>query len=75
LLDRNDYKGVVIDFEMVRPQDRDNLNQFIKQLADKLHRSKMQVLIAMPPMTGDRYRLIIVDMTIQHWENLQINYF
>lgn len=54
LLDRNDYKGLVIDFEMVRPQDRDNLNQFIKQLADKLHRSKMQVLIAMPPMTGNK---------------------
>ncbi|WP_066070873.1 glycosyl hydrolase family 18 protein [Neobacillus soli] len=54
LLDSQDYKGIVIDFEMVRPQDRENLNQFIKQLTEKLHRSKMQVLMAMPPMTGDK---------------------
>jgi spore germination protein len=54
LLDSQDYQGIVIDFEMVRPQDRENLNQFIKQLAEKLHRFKMHVLIAMPPMTGDK---------------------
>jgi spore germination protein len=54
LLDSQDYRGAVIDFEMVRPQDRGNLNQFIKELASRLHKSKMQVLIAMPPMTGDK---------------------
>ncbi|MEH7179760.1 glycosyl hydrolase family 18 protein [Neobacillus vireti] len=54
LLDSQDYQGVVIDFEMVRPEDRENLNQFIKQLAAKLHRFKMHVLIALPPMTGDK---------------------
>ena len=47
MLDSQDYKGVVIDFEMVRPQDRENLNQFIKQLTEKLHQYKMLVLIAM----------------------------
>ncbi len=55
LLDSHDYKGVVIDFEMVRPQDRENLNQFIKQLSVKLHSSQMQVLMAMPPMSGDKW--------------------
>ncbi|MDQ0971341.1 spore germination protein [Neobacillus niacini] len=54
LLDSQDYQGVVIDFEMVRPQDRENLNQFIQQLAAKLHQFKMHVLIALPPMTGDK---------------------
>lgn len=54
LLDSQDYKGIVIDFEMVRPQDRENLNHFIKQLTVKLHRSKMQVLMAVPPMTEDK---------------------
>ncbi|MCM3724635.1 glycosyl hydrolase family 18 protein [Neobacillus cucumis] len=54
LLDRQDYQGAVIDFEMVRPQDRDSLNQFIKELSTRLHKSKMHVLIAMPPMAGDK---------------------
>lgn len=54
LLDRNDYKGVSIDFEMVKPTDRNYLNLFIKELSTKLHRSKMEVLIAMPPKEGDR---------------------
>jgi spore germination protein len=36
-LDSHDYKGVVIDFEQVRPQDRSLLNRFKKELAEKLH--------------------------------------
>lgn len=54
MLDSHDYKGVVIDFEMVNTEDREHLNQFISQLAAKLHPAKMEVLMAMPPMTGDK---------------------
>ncbi|WP_088041070.1 glycosyl hydrolase family 18 protein [Bacillus sp. EAC] len=53
LLDKNDYKGVSIDFESLNPEDRDNLNLFIKQLSGKLHKSKMDVLMAMPPKEAD----------------------
>lgn len=53
LLDRNDFKGINIDFEMVKPSDRAYLNQFIKELSIKLHHSKMQLLIAMPPKEAD----------------------
>jgi spore germination protein len=54
LLDSHDYKGVVIDFEQVKAQDRDNLNQFIKELAEKLHPAGMEVLMAVPPKKSDK---------------------
>ena len=54
LLDSHDYKGVVIDFEQVKPQDRANLNKFIKELATKLHPAGMQVLMAVPPKEGNK---------------------
>ncbi|ODG92639.1 glycoside hydrolase [Gottfriedia luciferensis] len=53
LLDRNDLKGINLDLEMVKPNDRVYLNQFIKELSVKLHRSKMELLIAMPPKEAD----------------------
>nr|WP_295970788.1 glycosyl hydrolase family 18 protein [uncultured Bacillus sp.] len=53
LLHTNDYKGVVIDFEQVRPKDRSNLNKFIKELAEKLHPAGMEILMAVPPKQGD----------------------
>ncbi|WP_129691750.1 glycosyl hydrolase family 18 protein [Gottfriedia acidiceleris] len=53
LLDRNDLKGINLDLEMVKPDDRVYLNQFIKELSVKLHRSKMELLIAMPPKEAD----------------------
>ncbi|MEH7381099.1 glycosyl hydrolase family 18 protein [Bacillus sp. JJ1533] len=54
LLHKNDYKGVVIDFEQVRLKDRSHLNTFIKELAEKLHPAKMEVLMAVPPKQGDK---------------------
>jgi spore germination protein len=53
LLRSHDYKGVVIDFERVRPEDRKHLNAFLKQLSDRLHRHQMRVMIAVPPKEGD----------------------
>ncbi|QKE76106.1 LysM peptidoglycan-binding domain-containing protein (plasmid) [Arthrobacter citreus] len=49
LLDKNDYKGISIDFESLNPEDKNNLNLFMKELSKKLHSSKMEVLMAMPP--------------------------
>lgn len=54
LLDSHHYKGVVIDFEQVRPKDRNLLNQFIKELAEKLHPAGMEVMMAVPPKKGDK---------------------
>ncbi|WHY86556.1 glycosyl hydrolase family 18 protein [Neobacillus novalis] len=54
LLDSHDYKGIVVDFEQVKTQDRDNLNLFIKELAAKLHPAGMEVMMAVPPKEGDR---------------------
>ncbi|GED55517.1 glycosyl hydrolase family 18 protein [Brevibacillus borstelensis] len=54
LLHYNHYKGVIIDFERVYPKDRRYLNKFIKELANKLHPSNMEVLIAVPPLEGDK---------------------
>lgn len=54
LLDSHDYKGVVIDFEQVKTKDRANLNQFIQELAAKLHPAGMEVMMAVPPKEGDQ---------------------
>ncbi|MES9682621.1 glycosyl hydrolase family 18 protein [Gottfriedia acidiceleris] len=53
LLDRNDYKGINLDLEMVKPADRVYFKQFVKELSVTLHRSKMELLIAMPPKEAD----------------------
>jgi spore germination protein len=54
LLHNKHYKGVVIDFEQVRLEDRSHLNSFIKELAQILHSAKMEVLMAVPPKQGDK---------------------
>ncbi|WP_307851980.1 glycosyl hydrolase family 18 protein [Neobacillus rhizophilus] len=54
LLDSHDYKGIVIDFEQVKTKDRANLNQFIEELAAKLHPAGMEVMMAVPPKEGDQ---------------------
>jgi spore germination protein len=53
LLNRHDYKGVVIDFEQVRPDDRNLLNRFIHELTSRLHPNGMSVVMAVPPKQGD----------------------
>ena len=53
LLDSHDYKGVVVDFELVQTEDRENLNQFVKELTQRLHPKGMEVMIAVPPKVGD----------------------
>ncbi|MCD5323728.1 MULTISPECIES: glycosyl hydrolase family 18 protein [Pontibacillus] len=54
VLDRHDYKGVVIDFEGLRPEDRSLFSSFIKQVGERLHPHNMEVHIAVPPMSGSR---------------------
>ncbi|WP_274362344.1 glycosyl hydrolase family 18 protein [Paenibacillus thermotolerans] len=54
ILHEHDYKGVVIDFEQVRPSDRKHLNMFLKQLSERLHLHGMRVMIAVPPKSGDK---------------------
>ncbi|PET55534.1 glycoside hydrolase [Bacillus sp. AFS001701] len=53
LLDRNILKGINLDLEMVKPADRVYFKQFVKELSVTLHRSKMELLIAMPPKEAD----------------------
>ncbi|MDA3130037.1 glycosyl hydrolase family 18 protein [Aliibacillus thermotolerans] len=55
LLRYNDFKGVNIDFEEVRSEDRTALNLFMKELANKLRPSGFTVFISVPPKQGDRY--------------------
>lgn len=45
--------GVHIDFEMVRPADRQNLNLFMQALYDRFHPLGYEVSIAVPAKTHD----------------------
>ena len=46
-----DMSGVHIDFEMVLPSDRQNLNLFIKALSERLRPAGLAVTIAVPSKT------------------------
>ncbi len=54
VLHKNDYKGAIIDFEGIKNNDRENFNQFIKELTAKLHPVGMKVNVTLPPMQGNR---------------------
>ena len=45
--------GVHIDFEMVRPSDRDHLNAFVRELYEVLHPVGFEVTIAVPSKTRE----------------------
>ncbi len=48
------FKGVNIDFEQIKPVDRDAFNQFIKELSGRLKPSGFTISIAVPAKQGDR---------------------
>ncbi|MGG3801738.1 glycosyl hydrolase family 18 protein [Metabacillus fastidiosus] len=54
LLHENDLKGVIIDFERLKPEDRTHYNIFIKELGQRLHPVGMEIAVAVPPMQGDK---------------------
>ncbi|GEL76242.1 glycosyl hydrolase family 18 protein [Tenuibacillus multivorans] len=53
-LQQYDLEGVVIDFEGLDSKDRDDFNQFIQQLATRIHPVGMQLGVAVPPLQGNR---------------------
>lgn len=47
--------GIHIDFEMVLPKDRQNLNLFMKELYERFHPAGLEVTIAVPAKTQEIY--------------------
>ena len=47
--------GVHVDFENVQPSDRQNLNQFLKELYERLKPAGLDVSIAVPAKTQESY--------------------
>lgn len=47
--------GVHVDFENVQPSDRQNLNQFLKELSERLKPAGLEVSIAVPAKTQENY--------------------
>lgn len=47
--------GVHVDFENVQPSDRQNLNQFLKELYERFKPAGLQVSIAVPAKTQENY--------------------
>lgn len=54
VLHKNDLKGIIIDFERLKPEDRTYFNTFIKELNKRLHPVGMEIAVAVPPMQGDK---------------------
>lgn len=47
------WTGVGLDFEYVYPFDRESFNQFLRLLADRLHRKGYYLMTALAPKTSD----------------------
>lgn len=47
--------GVHVDFENVQPSDRQNLNQFLKELYERMKPAGIEVSIAVPAKTQENY--------------------
>jgi spore germination protein YaaH len=56
MLETNNYPGVNIDFEFVPPEDRENLNIFIKDLYNSLKVAGKTVTISVPAELADNPR-------------------
>ncbi|MBO8170830.1 MAG: LysM peptidoglycan-binding domain-containing protein [Bacillaceae bacterium] len=55
LLRSKDYKGVNIDFEGLKPDDRKAFNRFMRKLSETLKPIGFTLSIAVPPKQGDAY--------------------
>lgn len=59
LLDRGDWSGVNLDFEYVKPFDRESYNQFLRRFAERLHaRGKLLVTAVAPKTSADQSGLL-----------------
>jgi Predicted glycosyl hydrolase len=47
------YYGVIVDFERISPENRDNYNNFLRKLTATLHRQNYVVATALAPKTYD----------------------
>jgi len=53
------YRGINIDFEYVLPEDRENYNQFLRRVVDRLHPEGFLVSTALAPkITADQKGLL-----------------
>ena len=50
---KHSFDGVNIDFENIPAEDRQNLNSFMMELSDKLHKDGFKVTISVPAKTSD----------------------
>lgn len=51
-LKANQFQGVMLDIEGLKPKDRWYFNRFLRQLNVKLHPSGMKIAISIPPKLG-----------------------
>ncbi len=52
VMDEKGYKGLNVDFEYVLPEDRENYNQFLQLVVDRLHPKGYFVSTAVAPKTS-----------------------
>lgn len=52
VLDEKDYYGLNVDFEYIFPEDRQNFNNFISRLVNRLHPMGYQISVAVAPKTS-----------------------
>ena len=48
------YRGVVLDFEYIYPFDRDSYSQFVRRMAELLHRLGRPLSVALAPKESER---------------------
>lgn len=58
MMQRKGYRGLNIDFEYVRPADRENYNQFLRRVVDRLHPDYLVSTDLAPKTSADQEGLL-----------------
>lgn len=53
VMNQKGYYGLIIDFEYVYPEDRENYNQFLREITTALHENNYIVMTALAPKVSD----------------------
>lgn len=60
-IEQKGYFGVVVDFEYIYPEDRENYNQFLLELTDVMHNNGYIVASAVAPKINDEMEGILYE--------------
>lgn len=75
ILKKQELKGVVLDFEDVPKEQKDNLQDFIKQLSQRLQIERKTVCLTLPAINNGVYNVNFLEKYISYFLLMGYDYF